>query len=966
MKRVENMYIRVGLVIISMIAILHTEVFAQQTIVGVELDDEVELTADEYRGSIQWQMSLERENWSDIDGADQVSTTVLITSLPVFFRAAVMEEGCSVQYSEVIEVLSAEKLRWSDPATWGGTKPVAGEEVIIPAGRQILLDESPPPLGGLMVDGVLEFDRTNLELVSEWIIVNGGILQIGTEEEPFLQNATITLTDTDTEASPMGDMGTRGIMAMTGSLEFHGATPENHWVKLQDHAELNATTLTIDEEEIAGWNVGDEIAIAPTDFYEAANGASVTQRVIIEAISGNEMTINEPLNAFRWGKMQVVTENGMALEGEGTPIEVTEGHITSVYLDERAEIGHLTRNIVIQAPDDQVWQNEGFGVHTMIMPKAQAHIEGVEFRRAGQRGRLRRYAFHWHMLSYEGTETLEDAEGQYYNNNVINTSENRGVVIHGTNGTTVANNVVFDIKGHGIFTEDAAERRNTIDGNLVMKVRNPADEDALKIHESNEEGSSAFWLSNPDNTIVNNIGVDAENFGFWIALPYRTFGASSEVLHSDGLPLQPNRLLFGIFDNNATHSNGSRGIMMDKAEVDDSGEVSGARYNSTVTGRGDTEDVRRRYTLSRCTTWKNRNNGIWDRSDWVDNIGAISADNCGRFFAGAGLDGLIEQSLAVGTSLNHLMNGTDRPENADLHSGIQNATPSAFATYHSTFDIRDNIAVNFPAVAEKGSGVFSLDDYYIRAVEKGQLRNVNNTIINSHPGVKLKSFHGHFSLAGAILDPHGIWGPAGNYLVDDDPFLTYGKTTIPLQDAEIAGGVSVSGIYYGFSGFKLYPNTNPFDDEMPILIRRLNDELEEVGTWSVGPITGLRFLAHHRDFATVPEGLYELTFPDNELPTEFGMFVIAMLEREDTQVVAVQFDGSIDAHVFMDDDIMYAEVNSRQEVIDSTGETYWQDHENNFVWVKVQGGTRELQADVNPISDLALYERTTLSIEPIN
>ena len=39
-------------------------------------------------------------------------------------------------------------------------------------------------------------------------------------------------------------------------------------------------------------------------------------------------------------------------------------------------------------PDDEVWQNEGFGAHVMIMGTgAQAHVQGVEFRRGGQRGR---------------------------------------------------------------------------------------------------------------------------------------------------------------------------------------------------------------------------------------------------------------------------------------------------------------------------------------------------------------------------------------------------------------------------------------------------------------------------------------------------------------------------------------------------------------------------------------------------
>ena len=34
---------------------------------------------------------------------------------------------------------------WSDPETWGGDLPQAGEAVTIPAGKRVLLDVSRPP-----------------------------------------------------------------------------------------------------------------------------------------------------------------------------------------------------------------------------------------------------------------------------------------------------------------------------------------------------------------------------------------------------------------------------------------------------------------------------------------------------------------------------------------------------------------------------------------------------------------------------------------------------------------------------------------------------------------------------------------------------------------------------------------------------------------------------------------------------
>jgi len=53
-------------------------------------------------------------------------------------------------------------LYWSDAATWanasmftrvGGKKPVAGDDVVIPNGWNVVIDEDTPPLGMLLIEG---------------------------------------------------------------------------------------------------------------------------------------------------------------------------------------------------------------------------------------------------------------------------------------------------------------------------------------------------------------------------------------------------------------------------------------------------------------------------------------------------------------------------------------------------------------------------------------------------------------------------------------------------------------------------------------------------------------------------------------------------------------------------------------------------------------------------------------------
>lgn len=948
---------RVTYLIIVAVIIAAQSLQAQQTI-EADINDIIRLQADAYEGSIQWQASTDGLAYSDIVGAATAAHEIELTSLPAYFRAEILEPGCDIYYSETIAVLGTgeiDGLLWSQAETWGSAgKPTAGQDVLIPLGTRIILDETPPDLGGLRIEGILVFDRKDLELTSKWMVLNGGILRIGSEEEPFAQKAILTLNDTNREASIM-NMGTRGIMVMKGALELHGETPDVLWTKINSHATQGSTSLDLTQP--VDWKEGDQIVIAPTDYYEAGNGISVTQRVALsDTDGGSQVSISEGLNAFRWGLLQYATSSGMSLTANDLvepPVADTENTTTPLVLDQRAEVGLMTRNIVIQSPDDNLWNNQGFGVHTMIMPAGVAHVEGVEFKRGGQSSSMRRYAFHWHMLSYLGTETLADATGQYFRKNTINSSANRGVVIHGTNGVIVQDNVIYDIRGHAIFTEDAVERRNFIDGNLVLHVRNPAWGAQLKEHEVGELGSSAFWISNPDNTVTNNTAADSQTFGYWLAFPEQPWGLSQSVLHTDGLVLRPNRILFGTFDNNTAHSNKNDGIHLDDVEIDNDGNTSPVQYWSTTDGRTDGYpfDALRRFSLSRYKTWKNQDNGAWDRGVWTDIFEVVSADNCGRFFAGSGADGVIERSLVVGTSLNFMMNGTGRPEIADFQF-YSSSAPVAFATYHSAFSMKDNVVVNFPVTEYDRAGVFASDDYYVRPVDKGQSRNTNNLLIESHPGVKLVASNDYFTLTSALWDPEGHWGPEDNYFVYDDPFLTYGKT--PIADAlgtSVVGGVSVEGPFYGFLAFVLHgdgytpPQNKPFQDFMAIKVRRLDSDLNEVAEWNVTSSEPDWVLNHMRDFATSPDGIYELTFPDEIIaPTDFQMDVENMISASDMQVIGIQFDGDIAPIVFLQQQSdpnnyeIYKTRSSLEDVIDSDGETWWQDANNDLIWVKIKGG----------------------------
>src|SRR4029077_13059009 len=197
-------------------------------------------------------------SWSassaDVDSVSKRYRSFLLASLlPAFlvvsaFAVVQAQEGRSP---------SAQPARWSDPATWPDRQvPLAGDKVTIAADKDVVLDVSPPALGGVTIDGRLSFaDNKDLELTTEWIMVHGE-LEIGTETRPHTRKATITFTDNLKGEDVMGGMGDRGILLSGGTLNLHGDRT-NTWSKLAQTAKAGSDSIEV--LNAAEWRVGDEI-----------------------------------------------------------------------------------------------------------------------------------------------------------------------------------------------------------------------------------------------------------------------------------------------------------------------------------------------------------------------------------------------------------------------------------------------------------------------------------------------------------------------------------------------------------------------------------------------------------------------------------------------------------------------------------------------------------------------------------
>src|ERR1700719_2297758 len=324
--------------------------------------------------------------------------------------------------------------RWSDAATWPDKK-VPGKDAVVTIGRDmdVVLDVTPPALQGLTINGKLSFaDNKDLELTTEWIMVHGE-LEIGTEAKPHTRKATITLTDNVKGEDISGVRGTtdrvdRGIMLMGGTLNLHG--PEKSTcTKLAKTAEAGSTSIEV--LSAADWKAGEEIVLASTDFDPRQ-----AERRNIAAISGNKITLDKKLDYMHFGKI-------------------------TFDVDERGEVGMLSRNIKLQASPDA--DQTLFGGHIMAMLGSKMFVDGVELNRMGQNMHLARYPIHWHLIG--------DAQGQYIKNSALHDTYNRCVTVHGTNFLHVENNVTYNTVGHCFFLEDGIEHGNEFVHNLAIQTK---------------------------------------------------------------------------------------------------------------------------------------------------------------------------------------------------------------------------------------------------------------------------------------------------------------------------------------------------------------------------------------------------------------------------------------------------------------------------------------------------------------
>ena len=125
-----------------------------------------------------------------------------------------------------------------------------------------------------------------MELNAEHILItDGGLLQVGTEDEPFQHHATIQLHG-HPRSKEIPIYGTKMLAVREGTLDLHGQPVGSSWTLLAKTAEEGSTEIEL--QDAVPWKAGDLIGIASTGTRHTQDE---NQNVTIAAVSPDGKTL---------------------------------------------------------------------------------------------------------------------------------------------------------------------------------------------------------------------------------------------------------------------------------------------------------------------------------------------------------------------------------------------------------------------------------------------------------------------------------------------------------------------------------------------------------------------------------------------------------------------------------------------------------------------------------------------------
>ncbi|CAE8605090.1 unnamed protein product [Polarella glacialis] len=282
-----------------------------------------------------------------------------------------------------------------------------------------------------------------------------------------------------------------------------------------------------------GWRVGDRLGLATT-----SRGESTVHRVA--GLGPNKVTLIEPLSHEHWGGFREI---------EGRQFELA------------AEVVNLERSVVITGDHDD-FEATMEGLHVIMTGSGYMDLRYTRVEYCGQRPIMGRYCLHFHMM--------KKCPRCVFQGNAVVEGQHVGITVHGTHQSLVDQNVIWDARANGLYTEDGNEMNNTLSRNVMICT------DWTKCSvdwvSGNFAQTAGIFLIGMTNNVLENRIIGYEN-GIWTPGSFRGVGRGA----AEG-KVCPQHYPFGEWRGNTCHDCQRFGLYLDNqyprnVEVDEDGYV---------------------------------------------------------------------------------------------------------------------------------------------------------------------------------------------------------------------------------------------------------------------------------------------------------------------------------------------------------------------------------------------------------
>lgn len=395
---------------------------------------------------------------------------------------------------------------WSSAGTWSPARvPIASD--IVAVSHTVAYDSTIGDVDtiGIASGGTLHFSTTqNTSLrVANLIVHLGGTLEVGTPSAPIPAHLTAEIVIKNKAINTSTDPNQFGTSLVSlGTVTMHGAVKSPTFVRLAAAPQAGNTTFSL-AQAVSDWRVGDLLVLPDSrqkpNSGTDRNSAEYLETRTIASISADQKTIT--------------FSPGLAYTHPGTTDENGDG--APDYLP---HIGNVTRNILIRSES-----RTGTRGHVLFTSRANIDIRYAAFEGLGRTtfndldpvtNKIGRYSLHMHHVM--GPSPTIDPEYQFrlignaiYENSPTTPPQKWGITVHDSHYGLIQDNVVYNIGGAAVVTEDGSESFNVFDHNFVVRVTSNG---GRAEHDSTTRGIAregvGFWFRGTNNYVRNNVAAN--------------------------------------------------------------------------------------------------------------------------------------------------------------------------------------------------------------------------------------------------------------------------------------------------------------------------------------------------------------------------------------------------------------------------------------------------------------------------